>query len=86
MDKQSLLGYRTTLLEIKKAYESRVVNAATIHEFAKRWAKTDNAIYLALKEIEKNGQVSKDREQMIKKFFYDLACFVGVLEKMAGKQ
>lgn len=79
MDKQSLLGYQTTLLEIKKTYGSRVVNGAAVHEFKNRLAKADNEIYLALKEIEKHGRVSKDRRQRIKKYIYDLARFIGTL-------
>lgn len=81
MDKQSLLEYQTTLREIKKTYGSKITNAATIHEFNKRWAKVANAIYLALEEIKKNGMVSKDREQIIKRFVHDLACFVGTINE-----
>jgi len=79
MDKQSLLGYRTTLLEIKKTYESRVVNGAAVHEFKNRLAKADNEICLALREIEKHGRVDKDRGQRIKRYVHDLARFVGTL-------
>jgi hypothetical protein len=82
MDIQDISAYREQLENIKRMYESFVINGAHIHTFNTFYSHVLNTLLLAERDLMREGSVTQEREAAIKRHFNNLSEYVG---KLIGK-